>query len=55
MDKEWYKSKTIWSGVALLAVGICQAMGINLPYEILYSAAGAFGLYGLRDAIGQKA
>lgn len=50
-DKKWYKSKTIWSGIALVGIGVCNAFGIDLPYEIVYSLAGAFGLYGVRDAI----
>ena len=54
MNKDWYKSKTIWSAVIIAGVGICQAFGVELPFEVIYSLAGAFGIYGIRDAIDNK-
>ncbi len=51
MEKKWYLSKTVWAGVVIAGVGIAQAFGISLPYEVIYSLCAAFGLYGVRDAI----
>tara|TARA_Y100000310_G_scaffold288771_1_gene314723 strand:+ start:136 stop:294 length:159 start_codon:yes stop_codon:yes gene_type:complete len=51
MNKSWYQSKTVWSGLVIAVVGIVQALGYNIPTELVYSLAGAFGLYGIRDAI----
>lgn len=62
-DKPWYRSKTVWSAVLILITGILQASGVDLAanpaavetaYQILYTVAGAFGLYGLRAAIAEK-
>ncbi len=51
MNKNWYQSKTIWAGIIIALCGIAQVFDINLPYDVIYSLAGAFGLYGIRDAI----
>ena len=51
-DKNLFKSKTVWTGIAILAVGILQFYDVNLPYELIYSACAGLGLYGVRDAIG---
>ena len=62
-DKEWYQSKTIWTAVLVLLTGILQALGVSAVenpetmqtiYTVLYHILAAFGLYGLRDAIGEK-
>lgn len=63
MDKPKHTSKTIW-GVAILCItGILDTLGVqfvNDPelmrtiYEVIYYLSGAFGLYGLRDAIGKQ-
>lgn len=62
-DKPWYQSKTIWSAILIVVAGLLQAFGVDIAgnpevtqtvYQILYTLAGAFGLYGLRDAIGDK-
>lgn len=62
-DKPWYRSKTIWSAVLILITGILQAAGVDLAanpaavetvYQVIYTIAGAFGLYGLRDAISKR-
>lgn len=54
IDKEWYKSKTIWSAIALALIGVAKAYGLELPYDAIVTLCGAFGLYGVRDAIGKK-
>lgn len=62
-DKPWYQSKTIWSAVLIIITGVLQALDVDVAanpaavetvYQVLYTVAGAFGLYGLRDAIAQK-
>lgn len=54
LDKKWYKSKTIWSAIVLAIIGVAQSFGYELPYELIYTITAAFGLYGVRDAIGKK-
>ena len=51
MKKPFLMSKTIWAGIVIAGVGVAQVLGYNVPYELIYSLAGAFGLYGIRDAI----
>ena len=51
VNKSWYKPKTIYAALAVALVAIVSEMGINLPTEILYPLLGAFGLYGVRDAV----
>ena len=62
-DKKWYQSKTVWSAILLVLTAILQALGVDVAgspevmttiYEVLYVLAGAFGLFGLRSAIGDK-
>lgn len=62
-DKKWYQSKTVWSAILLVLTAILQALGVDVVsnpevmqsvYEVLYVVAGAFGLFGLRAAIGDK-
>ncbi len=54
MDKEWYKSKTIWAAGIIALVGILNAMGIDVPTDLVITLAGALGVYGIRDAIGKN-
>lgn len=54
IDKEWYKSKTVWSAVALGLIALAQVFSVELPYDVIITLCGAFGLYGVRDAIGKK-
>jgi len=49
--KEWWKSKTVWTGVVVIAVGIIRATGFEIPTELVVTIAGGFGLIGIRDAI----
>ena len=53
-DKEWYKSKTIWTSVIAGAVGVLQAAGIvdQVP-DLVWTLLASFGLYGVRDAVGK--
>lgn len=62
-DKPWYQSKTMWSVILIVITGALQLFGVNLAdtpevadaiYRTIYTLAGAFGLYGLRDAVGKK-
>ncbi len=49
MNKEWYKSKTVWAAIVAGVVGVLQAIGVPIPSEA-YAILGSLGLYGLRDA-----
>ena len=53
-DKAWWKSKTIWCSVVAGAVGVAQAAGvIEAVPEVVWTLLAAFGLYGVRDAVGK--
>ena len=63
MDKPKLLSKTVWGAIIIALTALLQAFGVDFSadpelvnhiYEVVYGLAGAFGLYGLRDAIGQK-
>ena len=52
-DKEWYKSASVWGAVALGAYGVWRVLnGMPIDIETVGTIAGAFGLYGIRKAIG---
>lgn len=53
-DKEWYKSKTVYAGIIIALYGVLSALGVELPTELIISLAGALGLIGVRQAIGNK-
>jgi|TARA_R100000789_G_C2922542_1_gene126787 hypothetical protein len=53
-DKAWYKSKTVWTSVIAGVVGVAQAAGvIEAVPEVVWTLLAAFGLYGVRDAVGK--
>ena len=52
-DKAWYKSKTIWTAVVVCAASIAGEFGVEVP-ESVYGILAAFGLYGVRDAVGKS-
>ena len=52
-QKSLWKSKTVWSAIAMAALAIIQYFGTEIPVE-LYTIVASFGLYGLRDAINSK-
>lgn len=58
MEKPLLNSKTLWGvGIAAL-IALGQAVGIGPESTILEAVqilAGAFGVYGIRDAIGTNA
>lgn len=63
MDKPKLLSKTVWSAIIIALTALLQAFGVDLTadpeltvhiYETVYGLAGAFGLYGLRDAISKQ-
>jgi hypothetical protein len=53
-DKAWWKSKTVWTSVIAGVVGVAQAAGVidQVP-ELVWQLLAAFGLYGVRDAVGK--
>jgi hypothetical protein len=53
-DKAWYKSKTVWTSVIAGVVGVLQAVGVvEAVPEVVWTLLAAFGLYGVRDAVGK--
>ena len=53
-DKAWWKSKTIWCSVVAGAVGVLQAAGVvEAVPEVVWTLLAAFGLHGVRDAVGK--
>ena len=53
-DKAWWKSKTVWTSVVAGVVGVAQAEGvIEAVPEVVWTLLAAFGLYGVRDAVGK--
>ena len=53
-DKQWWKSKTVWTSVVAGAVGVLQAAGVvEAVPEVVWTLLAAFGLYGVRDAVGK--
>lgn len=56
MNKEWYKSKTVWISAASLVAAVATAMGFNVQVDynaLMLGIAGALGIT-LRDAIPKK-
>ena len=52
-DKPFWQSKTVYAAIAVVLITVLQEVGVPLQYvEVLYSMAGALGLYGLRSAVG---
>jgi len=51
-SKEWYKSKTVWSGILLILLGLSQIFGAGKidPATLQEIFMGA-GLIGLRQAV----
>ena len=55
VDKSWYKSKTVWTSIIVGVVGVLQAFGaIEAVPEVVWTLLAAFGLYGVRDAVGKS-
>ena len=52
-DKAWWKSKTIWTAVVVCASSIAGEFGVEIPQSV-YGVLAAFGLYGVRDAVGKS-
>ena len=50
MNKQWYKSKTVWSALIMGLVGAAQAAGCDIP-QYAFTLLASFGLYGVRSAI----
>jgi hypothetical protein len=54
-DKAWWKSKTVWTSIVAGVVGVAQAVGlIEAVPEVVWTLLAAFGLYGVRDAVGKS-
>ena len=52
-DKSWWKSKTIWTAIVVCASSIAGEFGVEIPQSV-YGVLAAFGLYGVRDAVGKS-
>ena len=53
-DKAWWASKTVWTAVVAGAVGVLEAVGVVTAVpEVVWTLLAAFGLYGVRDAVGK--
>ncbi len=53
-DKAWWASKTVWTAVVAGAVGVLEAAGfVTAVPEVVWTLLAAFGLYGVRDAVGK--
>jgi len=53
-DKAWWKSKIVWTSIVAGVVGVAQAAGlIEAVPEVVWTLLAAFGLYGVRDAVGK--
>ena len=53
-DKAWWKSKTVWTSIVAGAGGVAQAAGVvEAVPEVVWTLLAAFGLYGVRDAVGK--
>ena len=50
MNKDWYKSKSVYVAIVTGIVSVLIAMGIAIPTEV-YGVLGALGLYSVRDAL----
>ena len=52
MDKAFYQSKTVISGVVYAAVGVLEVLGVSGDWsDILQMLAVAGVIYGIRDAL----
>ena len=53
--KACWKSKTVWTSVVAGVVVVLQAVGIvEAVPEVVWTLLAAFGLYGVRDAVGKS-
>lgn len=52
-DKSWYKSKTIWTALAVFICSVAPEFGVVIP-DSVFGVLGALGLYGVRDAVGKN-
>jgi hypothetical protein len=51
--KDWYKSKAVWSAIAMAVIGILSALGVQVP-EFVTQILMALGIYGIRDGVGKE-
>ena len=47
---DWFKSKTIWTGIVLTGIGVAQLLGYTVPEPIIVTLGG-LGLISLRLSI----
>jgi hypothetical protein len=53
MEKEWYRSKSIWAGIALILKGIFyDFLLVDNPPVAIETILIGLGLIGIRQAIG---
>lgn len=52
MNKQWYKSKTIWAAFASLCIAVLTAMygSTDVSVALAIALASAFGVYGRASA-----
>ena len=52
MNKKFYLSKTIWSGVAIVVLGVLKLFEVDpVVMNTLITVASGLGLIGIRDAM----
>lgn len=51
INKNWYKSKTVWCSVSVAVIGVYQSVSGQVVPEAVYAILAALGLYGIRDAV----
>ncbi len=56
MDKPFYKSRTVWAGLIILAYGVLTAVGVDLSNytEVIITIASGLGVIGIRGALPTK-
>jgi len=43
--------RTYAAAGTVVAIAVCQALGLSLPYEVIYGILGALGIVGVRNAV----
>lgn len=50
MNKDWWKSKSVWTAIVMGILGVASAIEYTVPTWVFEILAG-FGLYSIRAAI----
>ena len=51
--RDWMRSKSMWAAVAVAVCGVYTAVTGEVVPEAAYAILAAFGLVGIRDAVGK--